>query len=274
MSWPKISTEIEHRPGTPLYEVVLVQLTQALFADPPPGNKLPTEPELCERFSVSRTTLRRALDELEGRGLIVRRQGLGTFFLGGNPIPAIPDLLSSMDVLRAVPGFTSKCVIFESVPADQGLANTFEIEHQTPVLHVKRIDRVGHIPVAVVDVFIPHPLLAGISAGEIERSSVYALLEQSGYPVSHAKQFVYADVWSAGDAAFMEVGPEQAALILERTTYSRSDAPIEFAVMRFRQRTFRIEMQLSRVPGSTSINLTTSDLDVTKAESPGADRVV
>jgi GntR family transcriptional regulator len=254
--------KIEPRPGTPLYELVLVQLTEALFADPPPGDKLPPEPELCERFSVSRTTLRRALDELESRRMIVRRQGLGTFFLGGNPTPGIPGLLSTMDALRAVPGFTSRCLVFETVQADQRLADVFERNEGVSVLHIERLDHVGHVPVAIVDVFVPQPLLSGTTVGEVENSSTYGLLERAGFPVSHAIQVVYADVWSEGDETSMEVGPGQAALILERTTYSRLNAPIEFAVMRFRQRTFRFEMELSRVPGSTSINLTASELNV------------
>jgi GntR family transcriptional regulator len=261
MSWPRNPVTIEQRPGTPLYELVLVQLTEALFADPPPGDKLPPEPELCSRFSVSRTTLRRALDELEKREFIVRRQGLGTFFLGGNPIPGLPDLLSSMDVLRAVPGFTSSCLVFENVAADSRLAGELELDEGESILHVKRLDRVGHIPVALVDIYVPQPLLSDTTVEEIGQSSIYALLDRAGFPVSHAKQLVYADVWGKGDAAHMEVGPGQAALILRRKTYSLQNIPIEYAVMRFRQRTFRIEMELSRVPGSTSVNLTASEFD-------------
>jgi GntR family transcriptional regulator len=241
---------------------VLVHLTEALFADPPPGNKLPPEPELSERFSVSRTTLRRAMDELEARRLVVRRQGLGTFFLGGNPIPALPDLMSSMDVLRAVPGLTSKALVFETIPADPRLADALELAEGVLIQHVVRLDRVGQIPVALVDVFVPQPFLAEITAAEVESSSIYSLLDRQGHTVSHAKQFVYADVWTEADAAVVQVGPGQASLVLERTTYSRADTPIEYAIMRFRQRTFRIEMELSRVPGSTSINLTADEFHI------------
>jgi GntR family transcriptional regulator len=257
MSWPARVLTIERRPGTPLYELVLVELTEALFDDPPPGDKLPPEPELCDRFSVSRTTLRRALDELEARGVVIRRQGLGTFFVGRNPVPAIPDLISSMDVLRAVPGFTSKCLVFETVAADSRLAASLEIDDGSPLHHVRRLDRVGLIPVALVDVYVPEPLLDGITTFEIESASIYALLDRVGYPASHAKQVVSADVWSEQEAADMEVRPGQAALILKRKTYSRGGTPIEFAVMRFRQRAFHVDIQLSRVPGSTSVNLTT-----------------
>jgi GntR family transcriptional regulator len=261
MSWPS-TPQATPEPGTPLYEQVLVQLSAALFADPPSGDKLPPEPELCELLSVSRTTLRRALDELETRGLIVRRQGLGTFFLGGNPIPGLPKLLSSIDALRSVPGFTSRCLLFETTPVDQRLAERLELEEGALVHHVKRHDRVGHIPVAVVDVYVPQPLLEGITAEQVERGSIYGLLERKGFPVSHATQTVYADIWTPGDAEVMEVGSERAALVLERTTFSHNNAPTEFALMRFRQRTFRIEMELSHAHGAAAINLTSSDLEL------------
>jgi DNA-binding LacI/PurR family transcriptional regulator len=44
-----------------------------------PGIKLPTFQELCRQFSVSRTTLERALEPLERRGLLSRRQGSGIY---------------------------------------------------------------------------------------------------------------------------------------------------------------------------------------------------
>jgi GntR family transcriptional regulator len=254
MSWLEVLKPVEHRDGIARYELVLEQLTQALFADPPPGNKLPPEPELADRLAVSRTTIRRAMAELEGRGVIARRQGLGTFFVAGNPTPGVPGLMS-MDALRSAPGFRSHCLVFETVEVDERLAGFFEGQQGASLLHVKRADRIGQIPVAMTEVFVPSSLLPAVSREAVEKHSVHSLLERAGVVVSHAEQSVFADMWRAGDASAMGVEAGEAALIVERKTYALPDVPIDYAVMRFRQRTFRIQMELSRLPGSSSLKL-------------------
>ena len=50
-----------------------------------PGDRLPSEAELCGRFELSRTTVRQALARLEQEGLVVRRKGFGTFVASASP---------------------------------------------------------------------------------------------------------------------------------------------------------------------------------------------
>ncbi len=66
--------------STPLFQQLAATLRAAIDAgEYPPGSRPPTENELCERYSVSRVTVRKALDELSQGEFLVRKPGKGTF---------------------------------------------------------------------------------------------------------------------------------------------------------------------------------------------------
>lgn len=65
------------RQSEPLYRELAERLRQELLAYRP-GDYLPGEIQLAQRFAVNRHTLRRALDELVLEGRVLRRQGKGT----------------------------------------------------------------------------------------------------------------------------------------------------------------------------------------------------
>ena len=63
-----------------------------------PGDQLPSEEKLAEELGVSRSTLREAIGQLESRGVILRRQGVGTFIAE----PAKTTFLGSIDKLETL----------------------------------------------------------------------------------------------------------------------------------------------------------------------------
>ena len=62
----------------PLYHKIALTL-ERMIANLPAGAFLPSEPQLAKKLGVSRATLREAMRPLEARGMIVRRQGVGTY---------------------------------------------------------------------------------------------------------------------------------------------------------------------------------------------------
>src|SRR5699024_8834678 len=66
--------------ATPLFQQLAEELRQAIrTGEYPAGSQLPTEHQLCDRYQVSRVTVRKALEELSQRGEVIRRPGKGTF---------------------------------------------------------------------------------------------------------------------------------------------------------------------------------------------------
>lgn len=76
-----------------LYELLSAALQDGTIA---PQSALPSEPELCARHGISRTTVRRALDRLEREGRIVRRRGSGTY---ARPLRVRPRLCLELHAL-------------------------------------------------------------------------------------------------------------------------------------------------------------------------------
>lgn len=65
---------------TPLYQQLMEDIKYAIEDGKyQPEEKIPSEPELSELYSVSRITVRRAVDELCAQGYLVKKQGKGTF---------------------------------------------------------------------------------------------------------------------------------------------------------------------------------------------------
>ena len=66
--------------STPLFQQLANTLRTAIeTGEYPAGSRLPTENELCQKYSVSRVTVRKALDELSHSEFLVRKPGKGTF---------------------------------------------------------------------------------------------------------------------------------------------------------------------------------------------------
>lgn len=65
---------------TPLYQQIFEEIKGAIESgEYAPKDRIPSEPELSERYGVSRITVRRAIEELCSEGYLVKQQGRGTF---------------------------------------------------------------------------------------------------------------------------------------------------------------------------------------------------
>lgn len=72
--------QLDHSSVVPLYRQLKEILIQKINSgELKPGDQLPTEPEMCDTYEVSRITVRKAILELVDEQCLVRKQGKGTF---------------------------------------------------------------------------------------------------------------------------------------------------------------------------------------------------
>lgn len=157
-----------------------------------PGDKLPTEAELIERYGVSRSTVRAAIQQLESQGLTVTRHGVGTFVtrFGTSISAGLQELRSMSDTIRAH-GMTPRMDYHQAEirPASDAEADALDRPVGFQVLATARAVYADETLVAFSYEHIPLDLLPdGIDPASVH-GSLFTLLEDRGvYPKTAVAQ--------------------------------------------------------------------------------------
>ncbi len=166
----------------------------------PVGRVLPSESELSAEFSVSRVTIRKALEMLRDDALVDARQGFGWFVAGETVRQPLARLATIEDQMRAS-GMTPERLVlefaFEKAPADVAQALGTQ-----QVLRVLRLTLADGEPFAIVTVWCSAELGQHLSRAEVERSPFYELLD---IPLSGATQTIGADAANSTEAKLLKI---------------------------------------------------------------------
>jgi len=179
----------------PLYQSAAQALAE-IIAQTNPGDHLPSEPKLSRRLGVSRATLREAMRLFEERGLIIRRQGVGTV-VADTPrvIESGLEVLESLETLASRMGLDVEMGVLEieTRAASEAEADLFGLPPDAQVLEVRRAMFAEGRPVAyLVDVLpedvMPRSLLSEQFAGSV----LDLMLERGILNLSHARTEITA----------------------------------------------------------------------------------
>lgn len=173
---------IDRKGGSALWhqigEILAADIAAGTFA---PGQKLPTEPELMERFGVSRFTVRQALGHLEQRGLVRAEQGRGTFVHKG----VLDYTLSkrtrfSKNLIEQ--GFEpgGELLVHEIVPATERVAAYLKVALGAPVIHRRGIMTADGAPIELGDSYYPAERFPDFDKARLQYPTITAALASYG----------------------------------------------------------------------------------------------
>jgi GntR family transcriptional regulator len=212
-----------------------------------PGDQLPSQAELANQLGISRLTLREALLALEQDGVIVLRQGVGTF-IAPDPSRKLEsglERLESVMELAAHQGLQAKCegLMVSAQPANQDEANALEVALGTELTRVRRVIAVGGTPAAYMVDVASASVLEWSEAEERFQGSVLDLLRhRTNGRIAQAVAGITAV--TAGDelGELLRVRPEQPLLLLEETLFSVDGTPLEYSRNYFVPEYFRFHV--------------------------------
>lgn len=187
-----------------LYELLSAALQDGSLA---PDSLLPSEPELCARHGLSRTTVRRALDRLEREGRIIRRRGSGTYARTRRVRPRIClELHALSETLADLEARTTATTLrFDAaVPVPQILRAIAAEIGSTAYLLERLVCDQGE-PLSLTAAYLPESVGRRLQGPARSRTSLTTILARFGRPAAAIRCSVGAVAADAGAARALRV---------------------------------------------------------------------
>lgn len=242
---------------SPLYQQIKSLILQSLQAGEwKPGELIPSEIELASRFRVSQGTVRKAVDELAGENLLVRRQGKGTFVATHSEqhvryrfLKLVPD---AGDIDKEGPA-QRRFLECKRTRATADIARALALRTGDAVMQVRRVlsfvsDGGLLVPTILEDLWLPGAQFKGLTAERMAefRGPTYALFEtEFGVRMVRAEEKIRAVLPDAEQCTLLHVAGGTPLLSVERIAYTYNDAPMELRRGLYRTDTHHYRNDLS-----------------------------
>lgn len=221
------------RPDSPL--PLYHQLEQALRAQIesgawPPGSPIASERELMQAAGVSRATVRQALGNLIGQGLLERVHGRGTFV----PQPKLEQEMRSVYSFAEQMGvrgvqLEDRLLQRHRVPAAPDVAQLLAIAPGAPLIHIKRVRLLRGAPLMLDSSYVPYHLCPRLLDDPFESPLYRMLAERYDLPPLHCTDLLEPVLADEAQSHLLEVAVGAPLMFLERVTFTRRDVPLHLA---------------------------------------------
>ncbi len=236
--------DIDRASPVPLYFQLAGRIEQAIGDSTlRPGARLENEIALADRLGLSRPTVRRAIQELVGKGLLVRRRGLGTQVVQ-RPLTRKVELTSLYDDLQQGSRTPTTVLLTRAViGADERIAEILSVPPGSPILHIRRLRSADDVPLAILENFLPEEF-ADLTEEDLRTRGLYQLLRSRGTTMSVARQRIGARSATLEESKLLEIKARGPVLTMDRTAFSNNGRAIEYGHHCYRPDLYSFETTL------------------------------
>jgi len=240
-----VPIRVDRNSPVPLYFQAAQYLEQMIESgELPMGTRLDNEADLAGQLGLSKPTMRRAIEYLVGRGLLVRKRGIGTQVVHVKVTREV-ELTSLYDDLAKTGRDPSTSVVsFGTEPAPESLAARLGIPAGTPVYVFERLRYADGEPLALMRNHVPEQLMR-LSAADLETQGLYNLFRANGIGMRIAKQAIGARAATAAEARALGEREGAPLLTMERSAYDEQGRAVEHGHHVYRASRYRFDLTLS-----------------------------
>jgi GntR family transcriptional regulator len=205
----------------PLYrqvrELLVRRIAEGLWA---PGQPIPSEPEIASELGVSQGTVRKALDEMAGENLVVRRQGRGTY------VARHDDARILFQFFRIVPDSgakefpDSRLTEVAAEDADDEAAAALAVPPGAAVVRLERVRSLAGEVCIAERIVVPASLFPGLAERELPNNLYELYAAQFGIVIGGASEKLRAVAAGPREAEFLGVASGAPLLRIDRTAFS------------------------------------------------------
>ena len=239
-----IFMDIDRAGPIPLYYQVASRIETAIVdGTVPAGARIDNEIALGERLGISRPTVRRAIQDLVDKGLLVRRRGIGTQVVHGEVTRKV-ELTSLFEDLSSANRTPSTTVVLrDRIEATESIAERLGVPAGSPVLHVRRVRLADAVPLALLENYLPQEFL-DISEADLAKFGLYQLLSARGVDIRVARQRIGARSATAEESKVLDIDRHSAVLTMDRVAFDSNGRAVEFGHHSYRPDLYSFEVTL------------------------------
>lgn len=209
------------------------------------GAQLPSEREFCDKYAISRMTVRQAIIDLVNDGLVKRERGRGTYVAKPKIEQGLQltSFTEEMKQRNMVPG--TRLLSLQSTMADGRSSSRLHLSEGHKIHSIARLRMADGEPMAIETSHIPVSLLPILSTESLEHGSLYAILRESGLRMAYAEETVEASLAKSDEAELLHIKSKAPVLLIERTTYLSDNTPLEYVRSVYRADRYKFSLRLT-----------------------------
>jgi GntR family transcriptional regulator len=231
-----------------LYEQLSDRLRAEFAATYVAGNQIPTEEEIGRRYQLSRVTVRRAIQTLVDGGMLIRRQGKGTYLAQPKPrityeIDRLGPFMAAFDTSGEP--VSARLINFNWVTGKHVPAL---FERTDSALVYERLYETEGMPHAFLRIALPGRIGEKVTREDAASMGVYQILrEKVGVTLIRATFNISTELPDAPLARRLQVSPTTPLLVLERISFDADDEVIEHTVHHLLPEVYKLSVNVKKL---------------------------